>query len=224
MMVISLTQRFFLCTETGSESVDIREEKGMFGLVAAALLELELSGCVCIEEKKVRVCAPLSEGCAPLAPLYNYIRRKGPVSVGKIARASFVKDILLPPLPNDSLSWQLRQSVGTALELRGLAQSRDGKKALFLPKPEAVQAEFAELRATLIDRTLPLDGDTAALALLLDKMGVLAEHFSAAECEQMRDALLTQAAEREENAAVIAAMKHFERLWKLNTALAFLPW
>ena len=223
MMVISLTQRFFLCTETGSESVDIREEKGMFGLVAAALLELELSGCVCIEKKKVRACAPLSEGCAPLAPLYNYIQRKGPVSVGKIARASFVKDILLPPLPNDSLSWQLRQSVGTALELRGLAQSRDGKKALFLPKPEAVQAEFAELRATLIDRTLPLDGDTAALALLLDKMGVLAEHFSAAECEQMRDAL-TQTAQREENAAVLAAMKHFEELWKVSTAIVFLPW
>lgn len=222
MMVISLTQRFFLCTETGSESVDIRDEKGMFGLVAAALLELDLSGCVCIEKKKVRACAPLSEGCAPLAPLYNYIRRKGPLSVGEIARASFVKDILLLQLPNDSLSWQLRQSVGTALELRGLAQSR-GEKKPFLPKPEAVQAEFAELRATLIDRTLPLDGDTAALALLLDKMGVLAEHFSAAECQKMR-ALLTQAAEREENAAVIAAMKHFERLWKLNTALAFLPW
>lgn len=85
MMVISLTQRFFLCTETGSESVDIRDEKGMFGLVAAALLELDLSGCVCIEKKKVRACAPLSEGCAPLAPLYNYIRRKGPLSVGKIA-------------------------------------------------------------------------------------------------------------------------------------------
>lgn len=223
MMVISLTQRFFLCTETGSESVDIRDEKGMFGLVAAALLELDLSGCVCIEKKKVRACAPLSEGCAPLAPLYNYIRRKGPVSVGKIARASFVKDILLPPLPNDSLSWQLRQSVGTALELRGLAQSRDGKKALFLPKPEAVQAEFAELRATLIDRTLPLDGDTAALALLLDKMGVLAEHFSAAECEQMRDAL-TQTAQREENAAVLAAMRHFEELWKVSKVIVFLPW
>lgn len=223
MMVISLTQRFFLCTETGSESVDIREEKGMFGLVAAALLELDLSGCVCIEKKKVRACAPLSEGCASLAPLYNYIRRKGPVSVGKIARASFVKDILLLQLPNDSLSWQLRQSVGTALELRGLAQSRDGKKALFLPKPEAVQAEFAELRATLIDRTLPLDGDTTALALLLDKMGVLAEHFSAAECEQMRDAL-TQTAQREENAAVLAAMKHFEELWKVSKAIVFLPW
>ena len=223
MMVISLTQRFFLCTETGSESVDIRDEKGMFGLVAAALLELELSGCVCIEEKKVRACAPLSEGCAPLAPLYNYIQRKGPVSVGKIARASFVNDILLLQLPNDSLSWQLRQSVGTALELRGLAQSRDGKKALFLPKPEAVQAEFAELRATLIDRTLPLDGDTTALALLLDKMGVLAEHFSAAECEQMRDAL-TQTAQREENAAVLAAMKHFEELWKVSKAIVFLPW
>lgn len=223
MMVISLTQRFFLCTETGSESVDIREEKGMFGLVAAALLELELSGCVCIEKKKVRACAPLSEGCAPLAPLYNYIRRKGPLSVGKIARASFVKDILLLQLPNDSLSWQLRQSVGTALELRGLAQSRDGKKALFLPKPEAVQAEFAKLRATLIDRTLPLDGDTTVLALLLDKMGVLAEHFSAAECEQMRDAL-TQTAQREENAAVLAAMKHFEELWKVSKAIVFLPW
>ena len=222
MMVIPLTQRFFLCTETGSESVDIREEKGLFGLVAAALLELELSGCVCIEKKKVRACAPLSEGCAPLAPLYNYIRRKGPLSVGKIARASFVKDILLLQLPNDSLSWQLRQSVGTALELRGLAQSR-GEKKPFLPKPEAVQAEFAELRATLIDRTLPLDGDTAALALLLDKMGVLAERFSAADCQKMR-ALLTQAAQREENAAVLLAMQHFERLWKLNTALAFLPW
>lgn len=222
MMVISLTQRFFLCTETGSESVDIRDEKGMFGLVAAALLELELSGCVCIEEKKVCACAPLSEGCAPLAPLYNYIRRKGPLSVGKIARASFVKEILLLQLPNDSLSWQLRQSVGTALELRGLAQSR-GEKKPFLPKPEAVQAEFAELRATLIDRTLPLDGDTAALALLLDKMGVLAERFSAADCQKMR-ALLTQAAQREENAAVLLAMQHFERLWKLNTALAFLPW
>lgn len=223
MMVISLTQRFFLCTETGSESVDIRDEKGMFGLVAAALLELELSGCVCIEKKKVRACAPLSEGCASLAPLYNYIQRKGPLSVGKIARASFVKDILLLQLPNDSLSWQLRQSVGTALELRGLAQSRDGKKALFLPKPEAVQAEFAELRAALVDQTLPLDSDTAALALLLDKMGVLAEHFSAAECEQMRDAL-TQAAQREENAAVFAAMKHFEELWKVSTAFVFLPW
>lgn len=222
-MVISLTQRFFLCTETGSESVDIRDEKEMFGLVAAALLELELSGCVCIEKKKVRACAPLSEGCAPLAPLYDYIRRKGPVSVGKIARASFVKDILLPPLPNDSLSWQLRQSVGTALELRGLAQSRDGKKALFLPKPEAVQAEFAELRAALVDQTLPLDSDTAALALLLDKMGVLAEHFSAAECEQMRDAL-TQTAQREENAAVLAAMRHFEELWKVSKVIVFLPW
>lgn len=222
MMVISLTQRFFLCTETGSESVDIRDEKGMFGLVAAALLELELSGCVCIEKKKVCACAPLSEGCAPLAPLYDYIRRKGPLSVGKIARASFVKDILLLQLPNDSLSWQLRQSVGTALELRGLAQSR-GEKKPFLPKPEAVQAEFAELRATLIDWTLPLDGDTAALALLLDKMGVLAERFSAADCQKMR-ALLTQAAQREENAAVLLAMQHFERLWKLNTALAFLPW
>lgn len=203
--------------------MDIRDEKGMFGLVAAALLELDLSGCVCIEKKKVRACAPLSEGCAPLALLYDYIRRKGPLSVGKIARASFVKDILLLQLPNDSLSWQLRQSVGTALELRGLAQSRDGKKALFLPKPEAVQAEFAELRAALVDQTLPLDSDTAALALLLDKMGVLAEHFSAAECEQMRDAL-TQTAQREENAAVLAAMKHFEELWKVNTALAFLPW
>ena len=203
--------------------MDIREEKGMFGLVAAALLELDLSGCVCIEKKKVRACAPLSEGCAPLALLYDYIRRKGPVSVGKIARASFVKEILLLQLPNDSLSWQLRQSVGTALELRGLAQSRDGKKALFLPKPEAVQAEFAELRATLIDRTLPLDGDTTALALLLDKMGVLAEHFSAAECEQMRDAL-TQTAQREENAAVLAAMKHFEELWKVSKAIVFLPW
>lgn len=203
--------------------MDIRDEKGMFGLVAAALLELELSGCVCIEKKKVRACAPLSEGCASLAPLYNYIQRKGPLSVGKIARASFVKDILLLQLPNDSLSWQLRQSVGTALELRGLAQSRDGKKALFLPKPEAVQAEFAELRATLIDRTLPLDGDTTALALLLDKMGVLAEHFSAAECEQMRDAL-TQTAQREENAAVLAAMKHFEELWKVSKAIVFLPW
>lgn len=223
MMVISLTQRFFLCTETGSESVDIRDEKGMFGLVAAALLELDLSGCVCIEKKKVRACAPLSEGCAPLAPLYNYIRRKGPLSVGKIARASFVKDILLLQLPNDSLSWQLRQSVGTALELRGLAQSRDGKKALFLPKPEAVQAEFAELRAALVDQTLPLDSDTAALALLLDKMGVLAEHFSAAECEQMRDAL-TQAAQREKNATVFAAMKHFEELWKVSKAIVFLPW
>lgn len=222
MMVISLTQRFFLCTETGSESVDIRDEKGMFGLVAAALLELDLSGCVCIEKKKVRACAPLSEGCAPLAPLYNYIRHKGPLSVGKIARASFVKDILLLQLPNDSLSWQLRQSVGTALELRGLAQSR-GEKKPFLPKPEAVQAEFAELRATLIDQTLPLDGDTTALALLLDKMGVLAERFSAADCQKMR-ALLTQAAQREENAAVLLAMQHFERLWKLNTALAFLPW
>lgn len=203
--------------------MDIRDEKGMFGLVAAALLELDLSGCVCIEKKKVRACAPLSEGCASLAPLYNYIQRKGPLSVGKIARASFVKDILLLQLPNDSLSWQLRQSVGTALELRGLAQSRDGKKALFLPKPEAVQAEFAELRATLIDRTLPLDGDTTALALLLDKMGVLAEHFSAAECEQMRDAL-TQTAQREENAAVLAAMKHFEELWKVSKAIVFLPW
>ncbi len=203
--------------------MDIREEKGMFGLVAAALLELELSGCVCIEKKKVRACAPLSEGCAPLAPLYDYIRHKGPLSVGKIARASFVKDILLLQLPNDSLSWQLRQSVGTALELCGLAQNRDGKKALFLPKPEAVQAEFAELRAALIDRTLPLDGDTAALALLLDKMGVLAEYFSAAECEQMRDAL-TQTAQREENAAVFAAMKHFEELWKVSKAIVFLPW
>ncbi len=221
MMVISLTQRFFLCTETGSESVDIRDEKGMFGLVAAALLELELSGCVCIEKKKVCACAPLSEGCAPLAPLYDYIRRKGPLSVGKIARASFVKDILLLQLPNDSLSWQLRQSVGTALELRGLARSR-GEKKPFLPKPEAVQAEFAELRATLIDRTLPLDGDTAALALLLDKMGVLAEHFSETECQQMRD-VLTQFAQREENAAALSAMQHFEWLWRLSVGSNFLP-
>lgn len=65
MMVISLTQRFFLCTETGSESVDIRDEKGMFGLVAAALRSWNFRAVFASKRKR----------CAPVHRFLRAVRR-----------------------------------------------------------------------------------------------------------------------------------------------------
>lgn len=222
MTVDALTQRYYICTETGSESVLITDDKWNFGLIAAALLELALAECICFDDEKVRTCAPLPVDCAPLTPLYDYIQQKGPVSVEKIARVAAAKHLLLLPLMDDSLIWQLQQRVGATLAIQGLVQERTGKKKRFLPTQEAVQAEFAALRAALVDGTSLLDRSTAALALLLDKAGVLAEHFSETECQQMRD-VLTQFAQREENAAALSAMQHFEWLWRLSVGSNFLP-
>lgn len=226
MTDLTLSQRFFLCTAPGTASVDVSDDKGAFGLVAAALLELELAGCVAIDEEMVRTCAPLPDACAPLAPLYAHLQRKGPMNVRKLARATALKNMLLQPLTGDTLITQLAQRVGAALAAQDLAQEvpqkRGGKKAFFQPRVAAMAAEIARLQAVLVEQTQPLDAATATLALLLDKLDILARHFGEAERRQMR-AVLDEAAQREENAAVLQAMKHFEDLCRLNTALSFLP-
>ena len=122
---------------------------------------------------------------------------------------------------NDSLIWQLQQRVGAALAIQGLVQERAGKKKRFLPKQEAMQAEFSALRAALIDGKSPLNSSIAALALLLDKVGMLAQYFSETECQEIQVAL-TQFAQREENAATLSAMQHFGWLWRLSEAIIFL--
>lgn len=222
MIHTPLSQRYFLCAVNGSESFDVRDSKGEFGLVAAALLELDLAGVIAVNDKKLYTCAPLAVDGEPLAPLYDHIARKGPLSVGRLARSFAVRNLLLPARADDPLLGQLQQRLGAALAARGLATKREGDKRFALPTPEAAQAEFDRLREALITKTAPLDEDTAALALLLDKTEVLSAHFSADECRQMRETLAA-AAQSDAAARALQAMQHFEWIWRLCMASAFLP-
>ena len=78
MRDLTLSQEYLLCAVNEKGRLPHLGVERTVCLVAAALLELQLEGCVAVDKKYVTVTGPLPEGQAHLRPLYAFVNRPKP--------------------------------------------------------------------------------------------------------------------------------------------------
>ena len=181
---LTLVQQYLLCAVSdGGKLTNLHSER-MIGFLAGSLLTLELAGCVTPEGKKnVSAAAPLPEELAYLRPMYDFIAKKGPVAVEKVAEEFYLG------LTSKKFD-QLFNAVGESLAAQGLAAAGNpgllGGRKSFKPVGKAVDQVVELLRAELLEDA-PVTEDAAALAVLLDQGGCIKTYFSPYEQKSIRE-------------------------------------
>ena len=183
MKDLSIVQKYMVCTvnDKGVFSFASVEERTL-GLVAGALLELQMEGCIAVDGKKVSVAGALPQDKGYLKPLYDFIREKQSVKLYVVVDAY-------------NFSWtdkrinELRDAVGGSLVQLGAASACKagllGKQAGYLPGPETVRSVVEQMRAELLEEG-PVSDETAVLVALLERVKCLKAYFSAFEQKEVR--------------------------------------
>ena len=178
MKDLSIVQKYMVCTVNDKGVFPFASvEERTLGLVAGALLELQMEGCIAVDGKKVSVAGALPQDKGYLKPLYDFIREK------QSAKLHVVVDAY-------NFSWtdkrinELRDAVGGSLVQLGAASACKagllGKQAGYLPGPETVRSVVEQMRAELLEEG-PVSDETAALVALLERVKCLKAYFSAFE-------------------------------------------
>ena len=178
MKDLSIVQKYMVCTVNDKGVFPFASvEERTLGLVAGALLELQMEGCIAVDGKKVSVAGALPQDKGYLKPLYDFIREKQSVKLYVVVDAY-------------NFSWtdkrinELRDAVGSSLVQLGAASACKagllGKQAGYLPGPETVRSVVEQMRAELLEEG-PVSDETAALVALLERVKCLKAYFSAFE-------------------------------------------
>ena len=188
MKDLTLSQEYLICAVNEKGTLGAFSTEKQVCLVAAALLELQLAGCVALEKKTVTVTAPLPAEQAHLAPLYHYLTGGG--------RARKLEK-LLEDYNYSVTDTRLNDLVGAiGASLAALELVRPGKAGLlgskqaFVPTREAINGVVDLVRAELLEEG-EITEDVAALVILLDKGKSLKPYFSAFEQKEMKEKLRT---------------------------------
>ena len=194
MKDLSIVQKYMVCTVNDKGVFPFASvEERTLGLVAGALLELQMEGCIAVDDKKVSVAGALPQDKGYLKPLYDFIREKQSVKLYVVVDAY-------------NFSWtdkrinELRDAVGGSLVQLGAASACKagllGKQAGYLPGPETVRSVVEQMRAELLEEG-PVSDETAALVALLERVKCLKAYFSAFEQKAVRQKIeaLTQSPE-----------------------------
>ena len=183
MKDLSIVQKYMVCTVNDKGVFPFASvEERTLGLVAGALLELQMEGCIAVDGKKVSVAGALPQDKGYLKPLYDFIREKQSVKLYVVVDAY-------------NFSWtdkrinELRDAVGSSLVQLGAASACKagllGKQAGYLPGPETVRSVVEQMRAELLEEG-PVSDETAALVALLERVKCLKAYFSAFEQKEVR--------------------------------------
>ena len=183
MKDLSIVQKYMVCTVNDKGVFPFASvEERTLGLVAGALLELQMEGCIAVDGKKVSVAGALPQDKGYLKPLYDFIREKQSVKLYVVVDAY-------------NFSWtdkrinELRDAVGGSLVQLGAASACKagllGKQAGYLPGPETVRSVVEQMRAELLEEG-PVSDETAALVALLERVKCLKAYFSAFEQKEVR--------------------------------------
>ena len=183
MKDLSIVQKYMVCTVNDKGVFPFASvEERILGLVAGALLELQMEGCIAVDGKKVSVAGALPQDKGYLKPLYDFIREKQSVKLYVVVDAY-------------NFSWtdkrinELRDAVGGSLVQLGAASACKagllGKQAGYLPGPETVRSVVEQMRAELLEEG-PVSDETAALVALLERVKCLKAYFSAFEQKEVR--------------------------------------
>lgn len=186
MKDLTLSQEYLICAVNEKGTLGTFSTEKQVCLVAAALLELQLAGCVALEKKTVTVTAPLPAEQAHLAPLHYYLT--GGSKVRKLEK-------LLEDYHYSVTDTRLNDLVGAiGSSLAALDLVRPGKTGLlgskqaFVPTREAINGVVDLVRAELLEEG-EVTEDVAALVILLDKGKSLKPYFSAFEQKEMKEKL-----------------------------------
>ena len=183
MKDLSIVQKYMVCTVNDKGVFPFASvEERTLGLVAGALLELQMEGCIAVDGKKVSVAGALPQDKGYLKPLYDFIREKQSVKLYMVVDAY-------------NFSWtdkrinELRDAVGGSLVQLGAASACKagllGKQAGYLPGPETVRSVVEQMRAELLEEG-PVSDETAVLVALLERVKCLKAYFSAFEQKEVR--------------------------------------
>ena len=183
MKDLSIVQKYMVCTVNDKGVFPFASvEERTLGLVAGALLELQMEGCIAVDGKKVSVAGALPQDKGYLKPLYDFIREKQSVKLYVVVDAY-------------NFSWtdkrinELRDAVGSSLVQLGAASACKagllGKQAGYLPGPETVRSVVEQMRAELLEEG-PVSDETAVLVALLERVKCLKAYFSAFEQKEVR--------------------------------------
>ena len=194
MKDLSIVQKYMVCTVNDKGVFPFASvEERTLGLVAGALLELQMEGCIAVDGKKVSVAGALPQDKGYLKPLYDFIREKQSVKLYVVVDAY-------------NFSWtdkrinELRDAVGGSLVQLGAASACKagllGKQAGYLPGPETVRSVVEQMRAELLEEG-PVSDETAVLVALLERVKCLKAYFSAFEQKAVQQKIeaLTQSPE-----------------------------
>ena len=175
MRDLTLSQEYLLCAVNEKGRLPHLGVERTVCLVAAALLELQLEGCVAVDKKYVTVTGPLPEGQAHLRPLYAFVNRPKPIRKEKLLE-EYTYTV------TDAQRDELLESIGRSLADLGLVQPVNA------PTPEAISGVVDMIRAELLEEG-EITEDVVSLVVLMEKGNCLKPYFSAFEQKQMKQRL-----------------------------------
>ena len=195
MKDLSLTQEYFICAVNEKGKLSSFHVDRLVCLLASGMLELQLSGCISIEDGKKRLIAVsgksvsvtdrLPEEAAFLRPLYDYLNQGKPLKMEKILEDYHYS------FSGKRLN-ALIDSIGESLAKEGLAQAAEAGLfegvRRFLPTKEAINRVIDLVRSELLEEG-EVTEDIAALVILMEKSGVIREYFSRYEQKEMKEKL-----------------------------------
>lgn len=173
MKELSITQEYLICAVNEKGKISGFSTEKLVCFVASALLDMQLSGCVSMDGKKVTVTGELPAGKSYLRPLYDFINRPKPVKLEKVLEEYNCT-------VTDKRLNELMEAVGGSLEEMGLAESAKagilGGKKSYTPAKAALDDIIGSLRAAILEGG-QVTKEIAVLVTLLDKSKCLKAYF-----------------------------------------------
>ena len=207
MKDLTLSQKHLICIVNNKGKISGYAAEKRVCMIAAALLDLKLAGCVRIEQKTVAAIQPLPETCSHLKPLYDFIADKSPIKIIKLMDAYNMS------LTDKKFS-ELFNSIGDSLAGFNLVTVSSGglfaKSKRYLPSAEIINQIIDGVRTEFLGKS-KLSENTAALMVLLDHSKMLKEYFSDSQQKQMKDRLQT-VMESVNGQLVCQMVRHIEQI------------
>lgn len=183
MKDLSITQEYMVCTVNGKGTISSYNQKAVACLIVSGLLEMQLSKCITISDKKINVCSELPEHMAYLEPLYNVINQGKPMKVEKAVEAYTVA------FTNKKL-YALEDAVMESLKEVNIVEPVKagllGGKNAYVPKKDIVTGIIEKIRAELLEDG-EISEDVIALTALMEKTGNLKDYFSKHEQKELKN-------------------------------------
>ncbi|WP_343208607.1 GOLPH3/VPS74 family protein [Anaerolentibacter hominis] len=178
----SITERYMLCALNDKGKIPALSSEIPVCIVAGAVMDLALAGCVAVDNKRLTVSSPLSGGLRHLTSIYDYIAEKEKIKLDKLASEycfSFSGKRINRLI--DEIGMALSEAHSVTVEQGGLL----GTKKHYIPDGKAVDSVVQTIRAELLEEGTMSD-EAIALAGLFEKSGMLKKYFSSYEKKALK--------------------------------------
>lgn len=183
MKDLSITQEYMVCTVNGKGALSSSNQKAVACLIVSGLLDMQLAKCISLNDKKVNVCAELSEHLAYLKPLYDVINQEKTMKVEKVVEAYTIAF-------TDKKLYELVDAIMESLKEADVVEPAKagvlGNKDNYVPRKETITGVIEKIRAELLEDG-EISEDVIALTALMDEAGNLKDYFSKYEQKELKN-------------------------------------